>query len=307
MSKRTYEQLKEMQGWDLEDKVILSTDKICEFYEMMNGQVYVSFSGGKDSTVLLHLVREVFPDVPAVFVDTGLEFPEVRTFVKTIPNVIWVKPELSFKRVLETEGYPVVSKKVAKMLRVLQNPTSNNVNVRRLYWEGITSDGRKCPTFKLPKRWRYLKDAPFPISEQCCKHLKHKPLERYEREAGLHPYIGTMASDSRQRQGVWLSHGCIQVSKTAKMSKPLSVWLNDDIWEYIKTRDIPYSSIYNMGYENTGCVFCAFGAHLDVKKGHPTKFQLMKETHPKLWAYCMTKLGMREVLKYLDIPTGEDD
>ena len=75
--------------------------------------VSVSFSGGKDSTVLLDLARRAFPDIPAVFVDTGLEYPEIRDFVKSIPKVTWLRPEIPFPRVIETYGYPVISKEVA--------------------------------------------------------------------------------------------------------------------------------------------------------------------------------------------------
>ena len=68
----TREDLKAMQALDLEDKVTIAQIRIREWYEHWNGQVYVSFSGGKDSTVLLHLVRQLYPDVPAVYGDTGL-------------------------------------------------------------------------------------------------------------------------------------------------------------------------------------------------------------------------------------------
>jgi hypothetical protein len=76
--------------------------------------VYVSFSGGKDSTVLLNLVREDYPNVRAVFVDTGLEYPEIRQFVKTFDNVEWLKPKMTFKNVVEKYGYPFISKEVSE-------------------------------------------------------------------------------------------------------------------------------------------------------------------------------------------------
>ena len=57
-----------MQSLPLEAKIVKSQLRIREWYEYWNGEVYVSFSGGKDSTVLLHLVRELYPDVPLCFV-----------------------------------------------------------------------------------------------------------------------------------------------------------------------------------------------------------------------------------------------
>lgn len=97
-------QLKQFQALPLEIKMAKSKLRIREWYEHFGGQVYVSFSGGKDSTALLHLVHSEYPNVPAVFSDTGLEFPEVRDFVKTIPNVTWVKPDMTFRNVIEKYG-----------------------------------------------------------------------------------------------------------------------------------------------------------------------------------------------------------
>ena len=110
---QTYE-LRQMQSLPLEQKIIKSSLRIREWYEYWDGQVYVSFSGGKDSTVLLHLVRQQFPDVPAVFVDTGLEFPAIRHFVQSVDNVIWLRPKMRFQQIVQEYGYPVVSKDIAR-------------------------------------------------------------------------------------------------------------------------------------------------------------------------------------------------
>jgi len=77
------------QALPLDLKIGLTKNRIRSWYEHWHGNVYVSFSGGKDSTVLLDLVRQDYPDVPAVFCDTGLEYPEIRDFVKTFDNVVW--------------------------------------------------------------------------------------------------------------------------------------------------------------------------------------------------------------------------
>ena len=83
MAKIEYWQLKQRQGQPLDIKEQLTANRIKAYYERLEGNVYVSFSGGKDSTALLHQVRRIYPNVPAVFVDTGLEYPEIRDFVKT--------------------------------------------------------------------------------------------------------------------------------------------------------------------------------------------------------------------------------
>lgn len=90
-------ELQYLQSLPLKLKIAKSKQRIREWYYYFGGEVYISFSGGKDSTVLLDLVRSEFPDVPAVFIDTGLEFPEIRDFVRTIDNVVWVKPKMDFK------------------------------------------------------------------------------------------------------------------------------------------------------------------------------------------------------------------
>lgn len=105
-----------MQGWSLERKIRVTQTRIMEWYMRYDGQVFISFSGGKDSTVLLDLARRVYPDIPAVYVDTGLEYPELRDFVKTKDNVIWLRPRYPFTQILEKYGYPIISKEVSDVI-----------------------------------------------------------------------------------------------------------------------------------------------------------------------------------------------
>ena len=101
MAKHTMQELKMRQKLPLEVKILMTKQRIREWIdEFGEDGVYVSFSGGKDSTVLLHLVREINPNIPAVFVDTGLEYPEIREFVKGFENVTWLKPKMTFKEVI---------------------------------------------------------------------------------------------------------------------------------------------------------------------------------------------------------------
>lgn len=109
--------LQQMQSLPLSAKILMTKRRIREWYDYWDGQVYVSFSGGKDSTVLLHIAREVYPDIEAVFVNTGLEYPEIQSFVKTFDNVTILRPKMRFDEVIKTYGYPIISKGVSRKNR----------------------------------------------------------------------------------------------------------------------------------------------------------------------------------------------
>ena len=117
MSKIDRYTLKLRQSMPLEDKVRFTKRRVEQWIEHfgVNG-VYVSFSGGKDSTVLLDLVRQVEPSITAVFIDTGLEYPEIKEFVKTFDNVTILRPKKMFNKVIEEYGYPIISKEVSECI-----------------------------------------------------------------------------------------------------------------------------------------------------------------------------------------------
>lgn len=291
-------ELDQKMNLPLDMKVKMSIRRIIEFYNHYEGSIYVSYSGGKDSTVLLHLVRSIFPEIPAVFVDTGLEYPEIVDFVKSTREVKIIRPEMSFKKVLETYGYPVGSKLISRQIRTIRNPTGKNDNTVRLYRTGVKKDGSISKVSKLSKRWLKVADENrFDISERCCDIIKKKPLKNYQKKSGRKPLIGTMVTDSMQRRLSYLKTGCNIYDKYSGASKPLSFWTEDNIWDYIRSRDLPYCSIYDKGVNNTGCIFCMFGAHLEK----PTRFEMMRKSHPKQYKYCMEVLKLGEILDYLEI------
>ena len=115
MGKHTVEELQQWQAFPLSIKILMTKERIREWVKEygLDG-VYVSFSGGKDSTVLLHISREMYPNIKAVFVDTGLEYPEIRDFVRTFDNVEWLRPKMNFKEVIAKYGYPFISKEVSE-------------------------------------------------------------------------------------------------------------------------------------------------------------------------------------------------
>ena len=279
--------LKQKQALPLKNKEIITAESIKAWYQHWDGRVCVSFSGGKDSTVLLHQVRKLYPDVKAVFVDTGLEYPEIREFVKTIENVDWVKPEMPFKEVIEKYGYPVVSKKIAEKLYNYRITHSDKYREALLHGRPLT---------KIPYKWRFLIGSPFKISHRCCDIMKKRPLKKIQKEHNLLPFVGLMAEEGQQRQLTYLKYGCNNFDGKSPTSNPLSTWMEQDIWEYIKKYNLPYSTIYDMGYQRTGCMFCMFGLHMGDR---PNRFEMMKQTHPKLYKYCMERLGLKEVISYV--------
>ena len=273
----------------LETKIMTAEDKIIDWHRFFDGKVYVGFSGGKDSTVLLNLVRNIYPDVPAVFCDTGLEFPEIREFVKTVDNVVWLKPKIKPDEVVKKYGYPIVSKQVAHSLRQLMQQNLSDKHRNKLMY-----GDEKGNAGKVPEKFKFLLNAPFKISDMCCDKLKKEPFKIYEKN-GRKPYIGVMAYESNSRLRSWKKYGCNAFEMSNPQSRPLMPWTEEDIKDYIKEFNIKISDIYSMGYERTGCMFCGFGSHLKKKDN----FELLQKTHPKQYDYIMNKMGFKEVLAYL--------
>lgn len=301
-----------MQSWSLGRKIQVTQARIIEWYQKNDGRVYVSFSGGKDSTVLLNIARQIYPDIPAVFIDTGLEYPELREFVKTVPNVTWIQPEMNFKKVIQTYGYPLISKEVSQKIYEARQKPDGAVAAR---FDDNSEHNKKYSNRYSMSKWTWLKESDIPISHKCCVVMKKKPAKKYEKESKNNPIIATMACESALRKSNWLRNGCNSFDGKRPVSQPMSFWTEQDVLQYLKEYNIPYASVYgeivedNSGRlhttkcDRTGCVFCGFGCHLEKE---PNRFQRLKETHPKLWNYCMKPwdrggLGMREVLEYIGV------
>lgn len=376
--------LKQYQSLSLESKIILSQQRIKAWYESWTrfeiydkktgktrfvtydtrdygeppmketewierawpGAVYVSFSGGKDSTVLKHIVDSMYDDVPSLFVNTGLEYPEIQKFAMSQKNVVTVRPEMRFGEVIKNYGYPVVSKSVSRTihyarLNILQGKDS--IYTKQLKGEALDRQGRKSLYNK--KKWAYLLEAPFDMHNACCDVMKKKPIHAYEKETGRVPFVGTLADESFNRFSNWIRNGCNSFDGRNPRSAPLSFWTEQDILQYLKKYDVPYCSVYGdivsededgnqydipqdfadvlvsagqapqlttTGCDRTGCIFCAFGCHLEKE---PNRFQRLKETHPRQYNYCINGgemvdgkwqpnkegLGLGRVLDYIGV------
>ena len=380
--KHTRNDLLQMQSLPLSAKIQMTKRRISEWVEYFGEDgVYVSFSGGKDSTVLLDLVRKSYPEIPAVFVDTGLEYPEIREFVSTFENVVWLKPKMNFRQVIEKYGYPFFSKeiseciaesrkyikiltdrqtdrqtevhyayRIADMIGVDRRKNKGNKSYQMLKEGNIPSEileapvrikqlfGVKCDQYgDMYDRSRYLfmLEAPFEVSNMCCKVMKKSPVHAYSKQTGRKPITAQMADESRLRTSQWLQNGCNAFEAKNPISNPMSFWTEQDVLLYVKENDIPLASVYGdivvdyfamnqcdnqmslsdygsseketpilktTGCERTGCMFCGYGCHLEKS---PNRFERMKQTHPKIYDYIMRSksdggLGYKEIIEWIN-------
>ncbi|MGL5506333.1 MAG: phosphoadenosine phosphosulfate reductase family protein, partial [Paraclostridium sp.] len=313
----TMNELKTMQNYPLELKIMKTQQRIREWVsEYGEDGVYVAFSGGKDSTVLMHIVRELYPSVEGVFANTGNEFPEIVQFVRKQENIKWVRPRKSFAKIIREEGYPIISKKTSRMLKDLKNPHDGNAKSRKLYLSDYALDINgnlteiKNNSFKLAKKHRYLINSPFNISNKCCDYLKKYPMQDYEKISGKKPIIGTQANESKMRESAYLQTGCNNF-KGGKC-QPLGFWTEQDVLEYIVKFNIELSPIYGAikqdgegkyyttGETRTGCSMCLYGCSM-WRTDEDNRVLRMEKTHPKLHNHMINNLGFKEVLEFMNI------
>lgn len=299
----TREELKMLQALPLEIKVLKTQQRIREWVTRFGVEgVYISFSGGKDSTVLLHLVRELYPEVEAVFVNTGLEYPEIQRFVKTFDNVRILYPKKTFKQVITEYGYPMISKEISEVVYLVRKGSKYSYRLKRINGELLDKNGEKS-RFNCEK-YKPLLETDFVIAANCCGIMKKSPAKAYEHEFDKKPFIATMTEESMVREQAWLKTGCNGFNSPRPQSKPMSFWTEQDVLQYIKENNIQIASVYGViipeggqmtfdgcegklcttGCYRTGCIFCGFGAHLEKGEG---RFQRLKRTHPKQYDFCI--------------------
>ena len=353
------QELYQWQALPLNIKVRMTAERIRNWVnEFGEDGVYVSFSGGKDSTVLVDIVRNVckYKDIPLVFVDVPTQYPELKEFAMAFDNIVILKPKISFAEVCEKYGFPIFSKEISecvadsrKYIRILTDRQTDrhteipfayriadligidrrvdkeNKSFTDLKMENIPSEllkapvkvkqlfGVKCDNFgSMYDRSRYLfmLDAPFDVSNQCCKVMKKQPAHEYAKKTGRKPMTATMATESKLRASNWIKRGCNAFESKNPISNPMSFWTEQDVLLYIKENNLPICSVYGdivtdyeamgqcenqmsfadfglfdneipllktTGCRRTGCVLCGFGCHLEKE----SRFLKLKETHPK--------------------------
>lgn len=271
-------ELNKALNWTWQQKVDHSLAVIDNFLSSTNNMAFVSFSGGKDSSVLLDIVRILKKDVKAVFFNTGMEYPSIVKHVRSMMqqgyNIDFINPSVKAKEIWAHYGFPLVSKEQAHKLYYMKNaPTCKTALTG--FSENSMQNVSHC--------WRFLVDEQFCCSDLCCRLLKKRPSHAYEKKTGLHPIIGTMVSESLLRREQYLRRGnCNSFAKGKVFSTPLSIWTDKDVWAYIQDRKIIIPDLYYNGVRRTGCVMCGFGAHLEQ-----FRFDYLYNNHPKMYESVM--------------------
>ena len=69
---------------------------------------------------------------------------------------------------------------------------------------------------------------------------------------------GVRAAESARRAGYAVVTVCNKPGKEKTMVAPILHWSDDDVWTYIRRRELPYCNLYDEGWKRLGCVFCPF-------------------------------------------------
>ncbi len=276
-----------LKSMPLNFKIIKSKQLIQEAIDRYGQDyIYVSYSGGKDSTVLSHLARDIHPNILHIFSNTTCEYPE------TLKQIKWEKEKngmnlliatptdkygerWNFKRVVEQEGFPMFTKEVANAIRTYRRAKSEKTRQNSIEY--------------LTRRFkRFLRYKDYNISDRCCEKLKKAPIKKLAKQLKMEcTLIGTLSEESRQREMDWINYGCnVFEVKKDNQCRPLSFWTEQDIYDYIELYNIKISSLYEMGYSRNGCMFCGFGIEYDIEQGK-NRYERLAETHPNSYNYMI--------------------
>lgn len=240
---------------------------------------YIGFSGGKDSTILSHLILSMGYKIDHTFSNTRLEYPECVDFSKKWCKKNKVKLHMVFPDVMPEEiwkkhGYPLFSKETADIL------------------ERIRTNEDKVNPKKIKRVNGFLKYKNEKISAKCCDLLKKKPMKKWAKESEKKVAIlGTRAQESQMRRIVWVRKGCIYENNERVVVNPIIFFTEKDIEDYAKKYKIKFAGIYYKGFKRNGCYCCGFGCHIAKENN----FVKLKKLNPTLWRHVMENWGFRDI------------
>ena len=240
--KRNFSELQEL---DYEVKIERQKDKAFEFYIEMEKRGYSTHVsvGGLDSITLFVWLKSIGIDSPGISV-SSLEDKGNQAVHKALGLEI-IKPYKTKAQVLQECGFPVISKRIAGKIDLLQHPTEDNKTVRHAIITGECGElghFAKNSRMKLPQKWLqkfggyenenegvHYEKPDFLVSNDCCYWLKEKPCDDWAKEHKSFPYLGMMASEGGQREEALVEHGCNYYGATVMRSAPFAIFMRNDI------------------------------------------------------------------------------
>lgn len=248
----------ELQALPYEDKIKRQTEKAYEFYEEIQKrgcEAHVSV-GGLDSITLFIWLHSIGIHVPAISV-SAVEDKGNQKVHKAL-GIELVKSYKTKVEVLNECGFPVISKRIAGKIDLLQNPTEDNKTVRHAIITGECGEQghfAKNSRMKLPQKWLKLfggyenenegvgyQKPDFKVSNDCCYWLKEKPCDDWAKAHNSFPYLGMMASEGGQREEALVEHGCNYYGATVTRSAPFAIFMRNDVLRLALEMDDWYHS-----------------------------------------------------------------
>lgn len=240
---------------------IAKIKSINQLYDLEHNS-YISFSGGKDSTVLSHLIDIALPNnkIPRVFINTGIEYNSIVKFVKNIQSsdsrFIIINPSENISDILNKYGYPFKSKEHSLYVSVYQN-SGETKTIKRYLNRGNRFE---CND-KL--KYQFSNDFNIKISNKCCYKLKKDPLNNWAKENNKHITITGIRSDEGGLRTT--VKGCtVFDGNSLNKFHPLQPIEESFIDWFIKEYNISLCELYYppFNFKRTGCKGCLYSLEL---------------------------------------------
>ena len=288
--------------------------------------------GGLDSITLYYFLKSIGIDATPVSVSI-IEDKSNQEIHKQIPGMVFLKPYKSKVQVMREYGFPVISKEKASKIEKLQirdNPKQTLIHALMTGDMGAQGKFLHSEKLKLQDKWLKLfggnyaehrQDidwaaqkscgiAPFKVSAECCKWMKEKPAQDWQKTNNMIPYLGLMASEGGQREMGLTKNGCNYYGKTTIRSCPFAIFSRQDILQLALDLNVPVPKIYGeivrdsngelrtTRAQRTGCSMCGFGIHIENR---PHRFDRLREDNLKEWHFWMYTMGWGKVLDYIGV------